>query len=154
MDADLDTLSVALYARIDDTLKDRPDCCRGDRRSGSHRSCPTPNCWGTSETEEDHLERLRRKNKKKQWRRLRVREREWERLTGKIVSTKHAAHDEGETVSAWLSAAAAARIRNRLLGEAIAETASELDSFDDEAIEALTIAARSRSVFTDSATAG
>ena len=49
---------------------------------------------GTSETEEDHLERLRRKNKKKQWKRLRVRERELERLTGKIVSTRRAEDDE------------------------------------------------------------
>ena len=37
---------------------------------------------GTSETEEDHIERLRRKNKRKQWRRQRVHERDLERLTG------------------------------------------------------------------------
>ena len=49
---------------------------------------------GTSETEEDHLERLRRKNKKKAWRRLRVRERELARLTGKIVSTRREEDDE------------------------------------------------------------
>ena len=49
---------------------------------------------GTSETEEDHIERLRRKNKRKQWRRQRVRERELERLTGKIVSTRKAEDDD------------------------------------------------------------
>ena len=49
---------------------------------------------GTSETEEDHLERLRRKNKKKQWRRQRVREHELQRLTGKIVSTRREEDDE------------------------------------------------------------
>jgi branched-chain amino acid transport system ATP-binding protein len=49
---------------------------------------------GTSETEEDHLERLRRKNKKKQWKRQRVRERELERLTGKVVSTRREEDDE------------------------------------------------------------
>jgi hypothetical protein len=49
---------------------------------------------GTSETEEDHLERLRRKNKRKAWRRLRVRERELERLTGKIVSTRREEDDD------------------------------------------------------------
>jgi post-segregation antitoxin (ccd killing protein) len=69
-------------------------------------------------------------------------------------TVKQAAHDEGVTVSAWLSAAATARIRNRLLGEAIAEAACELASFDDETIEALTTAARSRAVFTGSPSAG
>lgn len=49
---------------------------------------------GTSETEEDHLERLRRKNKKKQWRRQRVREHELQRLTGKTVSTRREEDDE------------------------------------------------------------
>jgi branched-chain amino acid transport system ATP-binding protein len=49
---------------------------------------------GTSETEEDHLERLRRKNKRKAWRRLRVREHELERLTGKIVSTRREEDDD------------------------------------------------------------
>ena len=49
---------------------------------------------GTSETEEDHLERLRRKNTRKQWKRQRVREREIERLTGKILSTRRADDDE------------------------------------------------------------
>jgi len=49
---------------------------------------------GTSETEEDHLERLRRKNKKKAWKRQRVRERELARLTGKIVSTRKESEDE------------------------------------------------------------
>ncbi len=49
---------------------------------------------GTSETEEDHIERLRRKNKRKAWRRLRVRERELERLTGNVVSTRTTEEDE------------------------------------------------------------
>ncbi len=49
---------------------------------------------GTSETEEDHIERLRRKNKKKAWKRLRVRERELARLSGKLVSTRTVAEDD------------------------------------------------------------
>ncbi|WP_419946971.1 ABC transporter ATP-binding protein [Candidatus Poriferisodalis sp.] len=49
---------------------------------------------GTSETEEDHIERLRRKNKRKAWRRLRVRERELNRLSGKLASTRTAAEDD------------------------------------------------------------
>lgn len=49
---------------------------------------------GTSETEEDHIERKRRKDKRKLWRRLRVRERELERLTGNVVSTRTTDEDE------------------------------------------------------------
>lgn len=49
---------------------------------------------GTSETEEDHIERLRRKNRRKAWRRQRVRERELARLTGKIVSTRREEDDD------------------------------------------------------------
>jgi branched-chain amino acid transport system ATP-binding protein len=49
---------------------------------------------GTSETEEDHIERLRRKNKRKQWKRQRVRERELERLSGTIISTRRAEDDD------------------------------------------------------------
>jgi len=49
---------------------------------------------GTSETEEDHLERQRRKQKRKQWRRQRVRERELERLTGSTVSTRKEEDDD------------------------------------------------------------
>ncbi len=49
---------------------------------------------GTSETEEDHFEWKRRKDKRKAWRRLRVRERELERLTGTLVSTRTTADDE------------------------------------------------------------
>ncbi|MEO6495735.1 MAG: ATP-binding cassette domain-containing protein [Ilumatobacteraceae bacterium] len=49
---------------------------------------------GTSETEEDHIERLRRKNKKKQWKRQRVREVELARLSGKIISTRREEDDE------------------------------------------------------------
>lgn len=49
---------------------------------------------GTSETEEDHIERKRRKDKKKAWRRQRVREREITRLSGTIISTRREADDE------------------------------------------------------------
>jgi branched-chain amino acid transport system ATP-binding protein len=49
---------------------------------------------GTSENEEDHIERLRRKNKRKAWKRLRVRETELARLSGKIVSTRKAEDDD------------------------------------------------------------
>ncbi len=49
---------------------------------------------GTSETEDDHIERLRRKNKKKAWRRLRVRERELARLSGKLASTRTTDEDD------------------------------------------------------------
>jgi branched-chain amino acid transport system ATP-binding protein len=49
---------------------------------------------GTSETEEDHLERQRRKQKRKAWRRQRVRERELERLTGTIASTRREEDDD------------------------------------------------------------
>jgi ABC-type multidrug transport system ATPase subunit len=49
---------------------------------------------GASETEEDHLERLRRKRLRKRWRRQRVRERELERLTGKVISTRREEDDE------------------------------------------------------------
>ncbi len=49
---------------------------------------------GTSETEEDHLERKRRKDKRKAWRRQHVRERELERLTGAVVTTRSADDDE------------------------------------------------------------
>ena len=49
---------------------------------------------GTSETEEDHLERQRRKSKRKAWKRQRVRERELQRLTGKLVSTRRAEEDD------------------------------------------------------------
>jgi len=49
---------------------------------------------GTSETEDDHIERLRRKNKRKAWRRQRVRERELARLSGKLISTRRAEDDD------------------------------------------------------------
>ncbi len=49
---------------------------------------------GASETEEDHLERQRRKSKRKAWRRQRVRERELERLSGTLVSTRAASQDD------------------------------------------------------------
>ena len=49
---------------------------------------------GTSETEEDHLERQRRKGKRKAWRRQRVRERELERLSGTVVSTRTIDQDD------------------------------------------------------------
>lgn len=49
---------------------------------------------GASETEEDHLERQRRKSKRKAWKRQRVRERELERLSGTLVSTRTAGEDD------------------------------------------------------------
>jgi len=49
---------------------------------------------GTSETEDDHIEHQRRKNKKKAWRRQRVRERELSRLIGGIVSTRKEEDDD------------------------------------------------------------
>lgn len=49
---------------------------------------------GVSETEEDHIERKRRKDKKKAWKRQRVRERELTRLSGKIISTRRETDDE------------------------------------------------------------
>jgi len=49
---------------------------------------------GTSETEEDHIERKRRKDLRKAWRRQRVRERELARLSGKIVSTRREEDDD------------------------------------------------------------
>ncbi len=49
---------------------------------------------GTSETEDDHFEWQRRKKKRKAWRRQRVRERELERLTGKVVSTRTPDEDD------------------------------------------------------------
>jgi ABC-type multidrug transport system ATPase subunit len=49
---------------------------------------------GTSQTEDDHIERQRRKDKRKAWKRQRVRERELERLTGKVASTRTTAEDD------------------------------------------------------------
>jgi len=49
---------------------------------------------GSAESEDDHIERLRRKNKRKAWRRQRVRERELGRLSGKIVSTRRPEDDD------------------------------------------------------------
>lgn len=49
---------------------------------------------GTSETEEDHIERKRRKDKRKQWKRLRVRDRSMTRLTGLVTSTRKADDDD------------------------------------------------------------
>jgi branched-chain amino acid transport system ATP-binding protein len=43
---------------------------------------------GTAETEDDHIERKRRFDKRKVWRRQRVRERELSRLSGRTVSTR------------------------------------------------------------------
>ena len=48
----------------------------------------------TAETEEDHIERKRRKDKRKAWRRQRVRERELARLSGRIVSTRRESDDD------------------------------------------------------------
>lgn len=49
---------------------------------------------GTSESEEDHIERKRRKDKREAWARQRVRERELRRLTGTQVSRRHTAEDD------------------------------------------------------------
>ncbi len=49
---------------------------------------------GTSETEEDHIERKRRFDKRKAWRRQRVRERELARLSGRIISTRRPEDDD------------------------------------------------------------
>ena len=49
---------------------------------------------GTAESEEDHIERKRRKDKRKAWSRQRVRERELRRLTGTQVSRRHTSEDD------------------------------------------------------------
>jgi hypothetical protein len=66
-------------------------------------------------------------------------------------TAKQAAHDEGLTVSAWFAAAATARIRNRLLGEAIADAAAGLGAFDADTIDALAASARAQAIFTGTA---
>lgn len=48
---------------------------------------------GTAESEEDHIERKRRKDKRYAWSRQRVRERELRRLTGAQVSRRHTNED-------------------------------------------------------------
>ncbi len=49
---------------------------------------------GTAETEDDHIERKRRFDKRKVWRRQRVRERELTRLSGSVVSTRREEDDD------------------------------------------------------------
>lgn len=49
---------------------------------------------GTSETEEDHIERKRRKDVRRAWGRQRVRERELRRLTGTQVSRRRTTDDD------------------------------------------------------------
>ena len=49
---------------------------------------------GTAETEDDHIERKRRFDKRKVWRRQRVRERELTRLSGAVVSTRQEEDDD------------------------------------------------------------
>ncbi|MGK0276349.1 MAG: branched-chain amino acid transport system ATP-binding protein, partial [Ilumatobacter sp.] len=49
---------------------------------------------GTSETEEDHIERKRRKDVRREWGRQRVRERELRRLTGTQVSRRRTSEDD------------------------------------------------------------
>jgi branched-chain amino acid transport system ATP-binding protein len=49
---------------------------------------------GTAETEDDHIERKRRFDKRKVWRRQRVRERELTRLSGATVSTRQEDDDD------------------------------------------------------------
>ena len=49
---------------------------------------------GTAESEEDHIERRRRKDVLKAWGRQRVRERELRRLTGSQVSRRRTGEDD------------------------------------------------------------
>ena len=49
---------------------------------------------GTSESEEDHIERKRRKDVRKVWGRQRVRERELRRLSGTQVSRRRTSEDD------------------------------------------------------------
>ena len=49
---------------------------------------------GIAETEDDHIERKRRFDKRKVWRRQRVRERELTRLSGAVVSTRSEKDDD------------------------------------------------------------
>jgi branched-chain amino acid transport system ATP-binding protein len=49
---------------------------------------------GMAESEEDHIERKRRKDVRKAWGRQRVRERELRRLTGTQVSRRHTSEDD------------------------------------------------------------
>ena len=44
MDADLDILATALYARIDDLLKDHPELLPWRPKVGIAPSCPMPSC--------------------------------------------------------------------------------------------------------------
>lgn len=48
---------------------------------------------GTAESEEDHIERKRRKDIRRVWSRMRVQERELRRITGAQVSRRHSAQD-------------------------------------------------------------
>lgn len=49
---------------------------------------------GTAESEEDHIERKRRKDVRRTWSRMRVQERELRRLTGTQVSRRHTSEDD------------------------------------------------------------
>ena len=49
---------------------------------------------GTSESEEDHIERRRRKDVRQAWGRLRVKERELRRLSGTQVSRRRTGEDD------------------------------------------------------------
>jgi branched-chain amino acid transport system ATP-binding protein len=49
---------------------------------------------GTAESEEDHIERKRRKDVRRVWSKMRVQERELRRLTGAQVSRRHTAEDD------------------------------------------------------------
>lgn len=59
-----------------------------------------------------------------------------------------AAAEEGESVSSWMASAATARLRNRLLGHAVAELLAESQLSEDELQNAL-VAARSNAIHTD-----
>lgn len=68
---------------------------------------------GTAETEEDHIERKRRFDKRKVWRRQRVRERELSRLSGRIVSTRREEDDDYYFEGERKRRVAAQRMRRR-----------------------------------------
>lgn len=62
---------------------------------------------------------------------------------------KSAAHHEGTTVSAWMTEAAAARIRNEFLGDIVDEVLADLD-LDDASLAELARVARSAGIDTGS----
>ena len=74
-----------------------PDPARAPRRRGDRDASTrsrTPTCAAPRRPRKTTSSGKRRKDKQKQWKRQRVRERELERLTGKIVSTRREEDDE------------------------------------------------------------